>query len=44
VRTCTSRLQAIHRSVELADGIILISPRMPDGAITEFARRKPWWS
>jgi len=33
--------QAIHRSVELADGIILISPRMPDGAITEFARRKP---
>lgn len=32
---------AIDRTLELADGIILISPRMPDAVIQQFAREKP---
>ncbi|MGM0386303.1 MAG: LacI family DNA-binding transcriptional regulator [Actinomycetota bacterium] len=32
---------AIDRTLELADGIILISPRMPDAVIQQYARDKP---
>lgn len=33
--------QALERSIDLAEGLILVSPRMPDAQILEFAREKP---
>lgn len=33
--------QAVSRTIDLADGVILISPRIPDAAIVQFSQQKP---